>query len=355
MNHHILSGVVLALFAATLGAQRPADEERSRPDLSRIEREKQQKAAEIDRLTDMRLRHDLGLPAEDDPTAPRPPGPVSTTNTARLQQECRDQEAATSLQLEEYNKVKAMVERLQAAAADRSAALEREESIVVPQAGTAQASQTRQAAEAVDTARPGPAAAIAKAPGAGAPAAVVGSVQDRLDPARGLINGSKDHLLVAQALFKAGQSLADAAGEARRQNRSEEAADRDKRAKERLLLALEELAPLVTEKEPPFAALFYQGRCRELLFRHAERYEGLSIGKTLKEFQKREQEVRDPFLSITARDVVKGGKRGEVETLGPWGLAAQSAIDHFRWMNEHGNYAPRTAISAITWPGEKDQ
>jgi hypothetical protein len=78
--------------------------------------------------------------------------------------------------------------------------------------------------------------------------------------------------------------------------------------------------------------------CLELLFRHAERYEGLDPTTSARDWQRREQEVREPFLKITARDVRKTGARGETEVLGAWGLAAQTALDHFRWMNLHGNY-----------------
>ncbi len=345
-----MAGLVLTLAGlcaqSQLGYQ---DDERTRADVARARREAEQKRSEVDRLVDTRLRHALGLPVEEETNAPRPPGPVTTESRERLQREWRDQDLATSSLLERYNRAKALVDELRAAAAKQPIATTADEGlVVVPQAGTAQPSQVPQPQDAVDNAR-----------GAGTSAiplrAAASTVLTELDPTRGLIQGSSDHLRVAQALFKAGQELADLADSARRVNRAEEAKELDRRAKERLVLAIDELAPLLAAKEPAFAVLFYQGRCRELLFRHAERYEGLSLATTLRDFQKREQEVRDPFLAITVRDVAKQGKRGELDVMGSWGLAAQSAMDHFRWQSERSNYRPKVAIESITWPGEKVQ
>jgi hypothetical protein len=147
----------------------------------------------------------------------------------------------------------------------------------------------------------------------------------------------------------------DRATVAREQGNDALARDLDMQAAERLQLALDELAPLVKREEPGFAALFTQGQCRELLFRFSERYEGLSLAGSTRDYQRREQEVREPFLAIAARDVVRTGARQEVELLGPWGMAAQSALEHFRWLNLHGGYSRRAAIEALTWPGERDQ
>src|SRR5688572_3840928 len=104
-------------------------------------------------------------------------------------------------------------------------------------------------------------------------------------------------------------------------------------------------------EDPAFGVLFTQGQCRELLFRYSERYEGLSLASSTRDYQLREQEVREPFLAIAARDVARTGARQEVEVLGPWGMAAQAAMEHFRWMNLHGGYSRRMAIEALTWPG----
>jgi hypothetical protein len=142
---------------------------------------------------------------------------------------------------------------------------------------------------------------------------------------------------------------------AREQQQEEVARDLDLRAKERLVRAVDELKPLLDATEPPFPALFYLGRSRELLFRLSQRYDGLSLATSTSDYQRREQSVREPFLAIAARDVRKTGERAEIEVLGAWGKAAQSAMEHFRWMNLHAGYDPGAAIQALTWPGEHDQ
>ena len=129
----------------------------------------------------------------------------------------------------------------------------------------------------------------------------------------------------------------------------------DERGKQRLERALVELEPLLTKKTPSYAALFCKGRCLELLFRPSIRYDGLSLTRSARLYQQREQEVREPFLAISARDVTKGGERAELDILGPWGTAAQAAVEHFRWINVHGDYEPVTPIGSLTWPGEKKQ
>ena len=62
-------------------------------------------------------------------------------------------------------------------------------------------------------------------------------------------------------------------------------------------------------------------------------------------------------LTWNARDAAllrKVGARGETEVLGPWGKAAQTALEHFRWMNLNAGYDATALIDALTWPGEKD-
>jgi hypothetical protein len=143
----------------------------------------------------------------------------------------------------------------------------------------------------------------------------------------------------------------DRADAARAQGQDAAAKQLDDRAVERLRRALDELAPLLQAKEPALEALFCQGRCLELLFRHAERHEGLSLQASARDYQRREQEVREPWLRMTTRDVRRTGARGETEVLGQWGMAAQAALEHFRWMNLHAAYDAHATIEALTWPG----
>jgi len=147
----------------------------------------------------------------------------------------------------------------------------------------------------------------------------------------------------------------DRAAVAREQDQEAVAKELDDRGKERLRRALDELSPLLQQKEPPFDALFQQGKLLELLFRHSERNENLGPTTSARDWQRREQEVREPFLRIAARDVKKAGARGESELLGPWGMAAQTALENFRWINLHASYDARATIDALTWPGERQQ
>ncbi|HEX5051923.1 MAG TPA: hypothetical protein VFZ65_09140 [Planctomycetota bacterium] len=343
------AGLAASCVLAAQGQTDPAQLE-----LARMQRQLQQNRAEVDRLIDMRLRHDLGLPGEEDGSQFRPDAPVTTATIERSQQELREEDAATASLLERYNKLRVAADQLRTEAAARAGAERQERSfVVVPQAGVAQPSRPRPVDPGQAVAGPLPAPAGEQRPPKTAGedfASLLG-----LDPVKSQIQGSTDHLRVAQALFKAGQVLMDRAAAARERGRPEMAREFDDRGKERLARSLEELTPLLQRPQPLFQALFCQGRCRELLFRYAERYEDLSPVKSTRDYQRREQEVREPFLSISARDVTKQGARGEVEVMGPWGMAAQTAMEQFRWMNLHGNYDARATIDALTWPGEHDQ
>jgi hypothetical protein len=343
--------VATCLLLPAIPAQGGLGDDKS-TELARLEREKAQRVRDVENLVDMRMRLDLGLPAEEDPTAPRPQGPITTDARDRMMVEWREQDRVTATLAERYKQAKQILDQALAENAKNAASRGADDSyLVVPQAGTA--APSRQPAQG--TQAPRPVASEGSNPAAESAAALATGVYSPLDKPRGLIQGSTDHLRVGQALFKAGQRLAEAAATARELHRPEEAQDLDQRAQERLQLALVELAPLLAEKTPSFSVLFYQGRALELLFRYSERYEDLSLAHSTRDYQRREQEVRDPFLRITARDVTKGGKGGEVEQLGSWGMAAQAAMDHFKWMNLNGNYKPKIDIESITWPGEKDQ
>jgi hypothetical protein len=341
-----------------LPAQQGGDEDRGRQDLSRMQRDLQSSRSELDRLIDLRRRHDLGLPPEEDPTAPRTPAPLSSEQRERLQTELREQESATASMLERWNRLRSMAEQLRAEVAERATMPRPEEPFaVVPPPGSP---APRLAAGGGTTPRPGsqpPGPEPTSAPEGSRPANAASPAAEpaRLPPPRALIHGSSDHLRVGEALCLAGQDLVLRAEVARTAGQDEVARQLDHEAKERLQRALAELEPLLTAATPPLAALFFQGRCRELLFRHAERYDGLSLGRAPREFQQREQEVRDPFLAITARDVEKQGKRGEIEVLGTWGRAAQAAMEHFRWTNVHGTWQPKIPIESIQWSGEQGQ
>ena len=350
---------LVAVALATTGLVAQGDGERPNGELQRTQRALQQNRSEVDRLLDLRLRHDLGLlpaaQADQGDRTFRPTAPVTTEAMERMNLELKDEEAAADTMREKYEKLRVAVEQLRAEA-DAKLRAEAEQSVFVqvPIAGRAPSPipSNTQAERAQAAAAPAP---------AGETAAVRPVIVDpvpidpALDPMRAQIHGSSDHRRVAMALFRAGQALMDRAAVAREQKQDAAAKELDERGKERLRRALDELAPLLQEKEPPFDALFYQGKLLELLFRHAERNEGLDPTTSARDWQRREQEVREPFLKITARDVRKTGARGETEVLGAWGQAAQTALEHFRWMNLHAGYDARTTIEALTWPGERER
>lgn len=352
----LLTVVVAASLARGAAAQNP-DGERAQAEIQRTQRQLQHNRAEVDRLLELRLRHDLGLPADEADRTFRPPAPIGSESMDRMRMDLREEDAATSSLLEQYNKLRAQVEALKAEADARMASSEGGPSVVVPTAGSRLPAPAQGPGRAANDP---PAAPLAQTQPAGEPVGVPAAgpqlpLMRPLDKPREWITGSKDHQLVAQALFKAGQQQMDDAARALELNQPEVARQFADRGRDSLKRGLDELAPLLKDKNPAFPALFYQGRCLELLFRYAERYEGLSITKNAADYQRREQEVRDAFLKITVRDVKKTGPRADIEELGPWGRAAQTAMVHFQWMNQHADYDVMQKIQALTWPGEKDQ
>ncbi|MFK7740483.1 MAG: hypothetical protein AB8H80_09165 [Planctomycetota bacterium] len=346
----------------------------------KIERRLDANRLEVDRLLDMRLRHDLGLLRGIDDTLVQ--SDVAPTGTAMdgMRRELKEQTASATVLRQRYEQLRAAVQRLREDS-DRSAGSQNQASsgpafrgpgsrgpmigdglrglpprspAAPPRFGPGE-SRTANAAPMPggETARPNTRSNSPTGRGRTneVPSAVLGDLA--LDPLRAQIQGSKDHQRVAQSLFKAGQALMDRADDLRRRGELELAKQIDDRAKTRLEHAVRELAPLLAEKEPTFVSLFYLGRCRELLFRYGERHEELSLATSQRAYQQREQEVREPFLQITARDVVKTGPAGTAEVLGAWGQAAKTAMEHFRWMNLNGSYDARAKIRSLTWPGEK--
>ncbi len=333
--------------AIAAGALAQGDDERSH-ELQRTQRALQQNRRDVDRLLDLRLRHDLGLPADPGERA-FPPGPAPATDAMeRMQQQWRDEEAATASLRERYTKLRADVDALRADAAARAQQAAEMEPVTVPRAGTA---VPPAAGRDPGPRRPTEAAAAPAGETSTPHAADLAPAVPALDPLRAQIHGSTDHRRVALALFRAGQALMDQAAAAREQGQTDLAALLDGRAVERLRRALAELEPLLAATQPAYEALFCQGKCLELLFRHAEIHDGISATASAREWQQREQQVRDPWLRITARDVSRTGARGETEVLGAWGRAAQAALEHFRWMNLHAGYDARATIEALTWPG----
>jgi hypothetical protein len=365
--------VAVALACAVLGAARlPAQSERPRdPEAERLraERSLQQSRAEAERLFDLRFRHDLGLlPTTSLDATERaftPAVPATAESLDRMQAQLREEAAATTVLREAYERQRAIAEQARVAAEAKAVEAARQPIVSVPAAGrpvpTRASRQRQEAAAAAQSGAnaplalfdapeaPGaPAGESAPAAAAGAPAPAPATSLTTLDPVQAQIVGCNDHQRIAAALLKAGQALVDEAAARRAAGDEAGAKQFAERAVERLRRAIEVLAPHVRAKEAAFEALFCQGRALELLFRHAERYDGLAPGAGGREWERREQEVRTPWLQIAARDVVKAA---DAEVLGPWGKAAQTALEHFRWTNLHGAYDAAATIDAIVWPG----
>lgn len=320
-------------------------------ELARAQRELEQNQAVLDRLLDLRLRHDLGLSAGGVADEVGVGTSIASGGLDRARQLLREEEQATADLSARYEKMRQMVEQLRAEATARALRQrQQEEWITVPTAGVASRQAVLPAA---------PAGEGRRGPSGGADGAEdqvpVSVVQRNLLPVKQVVEGSDDHSLVAQALFKAAQAMVDRAALLRAQGQAAAALQLDQEAKATLQRAGDELKPLLGEAAPPFPALFLLGRCREQLFRLDERLEGLSPRRDAREFQRREQDVREPFLQIAARDVERRGDRQTAEVLGLWGRAAQSAMEHFRWMNLNGGFQPRTALESIQWSNPQDR
>ena len=355
MSSSIVRFAVLSLAALPLIAQGRSKDE-LRAELERAQRELQDRQAEADALIDARMRYDLGVAAG--PAVTLPGGDIAAAATTapaleRAQLQLAQEEAVTANLLGRFQRMRAEADRRGAEiAAQKRSGSPDGEWIVVPLAGSqgsrdtsthAQQPTAHQPTEhAIPHARPdGETAAQAAPPSV--------RIAPNLQPIRAQIDGSDDHGLVATSLLKASQSLVDRADQLRSQGFLEAADEALDEAKARLSRAVEELQRDAKNKDS-FPHLFHLGRSRELLFRIAERREGLNAKDQPKDYQRREQEVRDAYVAITARDSVR--KDGKDE-LGPWGRAAQSAMEHFRWMNLHSGYRPKTDLEAITWPGQK--
>jgi hypothetical protein len=335
-----------AVLAAGAAAQDPNAE------LERLRRSLGNSRAEVERLLDLRIRHDLGMAVVDEVLEPSGTAPATPEAMAKMQKEIAEQDAVNLTLQERFRRLSVEVDRLrQDAAAEAATGRGDARAIVeVPAVGAA-VPRTAQAADLRGAPAP------ARASGGAVVDHGIGVTRPPADkvaatPAmRGPIEGSEDHLLVGQALFAAARRLVDQAAQLRDQGRVDDAKELDDRAKQLLESAVKELEPIVSAEKPPFQALFCQGRSLELLFRYSERYENLSIDRSPKEYQQREAAVRKPFLEISGRDVepaVLGGspKQGE------WGLAAQTVLEHFRWINVHGGYRPRIEIDSLNWSGE---
>lgn len=339
----------LGVVAATcvLAAQDPVQ---IRMEIDRMQRELQQAQSNGQDLLEARIRHDLGLPVAGElPLLRTESGPSSDAPAIeRAQLQLSQEESVTANLVGRYDRLKAEVDSLKAEAQARSQAIKIDpEWQVVP---TPQPVQSDLGGVAHRQAKEPPPPMQQPARPDGETAVPAQQLVATLPPVRGHIDGSEDHGLVAQSLLRASQSLIDRSDQLRAQGLGDAADQALDEARDRLDRALVELGEVEVGKNPPFPHLFRLGRCRELRFRIAERRDGLDPRTKPQDYAQREQEVRDAYVAITARDVVR---RGDVDVLGPWGRAAQAAMDHFRWINLHSGYAPKADPKSIRWANEK--
>jgi hypothetical protein len=343
MNSRLVFVQAVCALTALVSAQQSDKVVRSpellRAELDACKRDLELRRSDADRLLDLRIRHDLGLPTDNEVEWSRPVATVSLVPGKAPDRQLAEEEAATGLLQARLDKLKLQVDRIKAENLAKAPKPKGDEWVTIPVPGTTSANPSSQPQNQV-------AAPTGETKPSGGTNTASLQVVANLDPVRAQIDGSQDHARVANALLKAGQSLMDRAESLRRQGQAAAADQCDDAARERLQRATRELAP-VDGQEPPLADLFCLGKCREMLFRIAERREGLSLSANTSEYQRREQEVREPFLAITARDVeVRDGH----EQPGVFGRAAQTALEHFRWVNLHRGFATKTPLDSITWP-----
>ena len=335
----------IALCLAGIGyAQQPAQLNQLGVAKRRAERSLQSVDSRLQRLIDMRMRHDLGLLLTLDEDVVAVDGETSALAMDRMRNELAELNARNTVLAADYEAVRSMVADLhQKAVQPSSAGADVEAELLIPTPGTRVVGDAESELESGDE-------ASARRPSAPrsdrvADANQVGDVVE-LGPVVTLIHGSSDHHLVARALFKAGQALMDRAERLRREGRSDAAKKTADAAKDRLERAVVELRPLTESNNASFASLFFTSRCLELLFRYDERYEGLSLGSNRGEFQRRAQAVRDPLLRILSPP-----EDSNVPSDAEWRQAAKTADEHFRWMNINATYDASDEIEALTWPG----
>lgn len=334
--------------AATMSAQDPVADSQLSEQLRLAERALQRVTADVERLVDMRMRHDLGLLGELDEEVVRVEVGASSREMDRMRRALADLQARNAVLAGQQDVAQRLL-------AERDGARAPQEFVdgafvPVPRVGVRVAD-----APETDGRRAAGGQAAASPAGEVRPATVrpeeLGALA--LDPIQVQIHGSADHLCVARSLYKAGQALMDRAALLRRHGRADAAKQLDDRGRERLDRALHELKQVNERRDAPFVALFYQSRCLELLFRYDERYESedgerLSLMTDARRFNVRAQEVRDPLLRIVSAPEVPGRDADE-----EWRQAAKTAMEHFRWMNIHAGYDTTARIQGVTWPGEE--
>jgi hypothetical protein len=121
------------MFATCLRGQKEQQE-----DLGRLRERLQQSRSEVDRLVDMRLRHDLGLPVQDAGELFKSDTPVTSEAMDKARRDLQSEDIATGNLLQRFNSLKQQVDQLQSEAeAQAKKHQNAEEWLTVPRPGTA--------------------------------------------------------------------------------------------------------------------------------------------------------------------------------------------------------------------------
>ena len=343
----IRSVAAFGWVAALAAQQQPTSVEQTQVEVAKARRDLQQARTTVDDLLDARIRHDLGLPVDDDLALFAVDAPATTRTIAEAELSLAQEDVATTGLLGRYQRLKQLVDQLRVDAEQSAGSDPLAECLTVRARGAVlRGWLARVVPRVVEPASADPGDSV------GMVAQMPVRVVPNLDPIKARITGSSDRGRVAISLFKAGQALLDRSDELRRQGQSAAADAVDEQAAQRLERALAELQELAAAEQSEFVDLFYLGKSRELLFVLDERRKNLSPESDVREYRRREQEIREPFLAIAARDFVT---RDGSHQPGPWARAAQAAMEHIRWRNLHAGYRPKVSPESITWPGQAGQ
>ncbi len=142
-----------------------------------------------------------------------------------------------------------------------------------------------------------------------------------------VISGSSNRSAVGRILLRSGEELLLRAAKAE----PEQAAALEARAKKLLQKAKNELQPLQESKKAALVDLYHLARCEEKLG-------NLAAADSL-------------YAQIISKDQTVGTDGKEV--YGKWGRAAQAAKSVLRWISDTGSWKPATDIEKIRWETDK--
>lgn len=301
MKPPFFAGLVLLAAAPVQGQPdlRPElmSPEQLRAEIGRLQRELHKTTLRVQRMLELRIRHELGLPVDAD-------------TLFHLSPEERRRDPATAARLlaeadAERGRLARRLEKLRRREKTRRDDLAKTLAARTPPARTMAPEHEKPPAPGIAVAR----RPVAPAAPTQAPLRETDDTKESREttPEKSaeqegvvhLIKGSRDRGLVGRALFLAG--------------RYED--------------ALRELAPFAKDERAPLVWLFWLARCYEELGRYAE--------------------ADDLFARIEARDTREDEKGKTV--LGAWGMAAKTARQHMTWMRERGTWKPKLDVDAIRW------